>query len=94
MDTRIPPEEAAKMAAGLSGWTLDSGGTSISKDFALPDFASALALANRIGAAAERQGHHPDLEVSWGKLRVTLSTHDVGGLSQKDFALAAAIVAL
>ena len=82
------------MAARLSGWTLDSGATSLSKEFALPDFTSALTLANQIGAAAEQQGHHPDLEVSWGKLRVMLTTHDVGGLSQKDFALAAAIDAL
>jgi 4a-hydroxytetrahydrobiopterin dehydratase len=55
------------------------------------DFSSALAFANRIGALADELDHHPDLHVSWGKLGIDLWTHDVGGLSEADFVLAARI---
>lgn len=55
------------------------------------DFASALALANQIGAIAEELGHHPDLSVSWGRLGVRCSTHSIGGLSELDVELAGRI---
>lgn len=58
------------------------------------DFAEALAFANRVGAVAEEEGHHPDLLVGYGKLEIQLWTHSVGGLTQNDFILAAKIAAL
>jgi 4a-hydroxytetrahydrobiopterin dehydratase len=63
----------------------------LQRTFSFPDFASALIFANRIGEAAEREGHHPVLEVSWGRLGVRLTTHAAGGLTENDFILAARI---
>lgn len=59
--------------------------------YRLPDFASGLALVNRIGALAEAEDHHPDLLLGWGRVEITLWTHSVGGLSLNDFILAAQI---
>jgi 4a-hydroxytetrahydrobiopterin dehydratase len=58
-------------------------------NFVFADFATALAAANMLGAIAEEQWHHPDLQVAWGKLGVTLWTHKIDGLSEADFVLAA-----
>ena len=55
------------------------------------DFAQALKLANRIGAIAEKENHHPDLLVKWGSLGITVFTHSVAGLTENDFILAAKI---
>lgn len=63
----------------------------IRKSFVTADFAQSLELANKIGAIAESEGHHPDLLVSWGLLRVDLWTHKVNGLTEADFILAAKI---
>jgi len=63
----------------------------LQREWRFPDFAGALAFTNRIGAVAEEQQHHPDIELGWGRVRVTLWTHDVGGLSENDFILAAKI---
>ena len=78
----------------LPGWTLTRQGKGIAKEYRFKNFAEALAFANKIGAVAEAEGHHPDLTVSWGKVGVSLSTHSIGGLSQNDFILAAKIDAL
>ena len=78
------------MPKTLTDWEV-VGGHHLHKVFKFPDFLTALAFVNRIGAVAEAQGHHPDLLLSWGKVEVTLFTHDVGGISEKDYTLAAAI---
>src|SRR5688572_24653117 len=49
-----------------------------------PDFASALAFVNRVGAVAEEEGHHPDIYLAWGKVRITLWTHKIDGLTRSD----------
>lgn len=61
------------------------------REFKFPDFAKALAFVDAIGKVAETQGHHPDLELGWGRVAVSLSTHKIHGLSQADFVLAAKI---
>ncbi len=63
----------------------------LEKEFPFPDFAKALHFTNRIGALAEEQGHHPDIHLAWGKVRVTIWTHKVDGLTRSDFVLAAKI---
>ena len=63
----------------------------IVRNFKFPDFRSALALVNKIGALAEEQGHHPDILLGWGKVEITLWTHAVDGLTESDFILAAKI---
>ncbi len=59
-----------------------------------PDFAAALAFVNRVGTAAEQAGHHPDIDIRYNRVRLALVSHDAGGLTEKDFALAATIDAL
>jgi 4a-hydroxytetrahydrobiopterin dehydratase len=90
----MPPlnaEEVAIYLAQVTGWSVDAAGKVLSKEFAFMDFANALAFADKIGAVAEEEGHHPDLLVAWGKVGVSLSTHEIGGLSENDFILAAKI---
>jgi 4a-hydroxytetrahydrobiopterin dehydratase len=79
---------ASRLLDGLDGWSIVDD-HHLSKLFAFPDFAKALAFVNRLGALAEEQGHHPDIRLSWGKVEVELHTHAVGGLSENDFILAA-----
>lgn len=90
----MPPatkEEAEMLLKRVNNWTLSEDGKRISKNFTFKDFAGALAFANKVGAIAEEEGHHPDLFVGWGKVRVELTTHALKGLSENDFILAAKI---
>jgi 4a-hydroxytetrahydrobiopterin dehydratase len=73
----------------LSGWKAKGHG--IAKTFPFPDFKTALDFVNRVGTIAEQQGHHPDLHLAWGQVDVETWTHDAGGLTEKDFKLAAEI---
>lgn len=59
--------------------------------YKFPDFKTALAFVNRVGALSEEQGHHPDLLLGWGKAEITLWTHAVNGLTESDFILAAKV---
>ena len=63
----------------------------LEKEFTFRDFASALEFTNRVGAIAEEEGHHPDIHLSWGKVRITIWTHKIDGLTRSDFVLAAKI---
>lgn len=72
------------------GWSLTESGH-LAKSFEFRDFAEALKFANRVGAIAEREGHHPDLHVSWGRCGVEIWTHKIDGLTESDFFLAAKV---
>ena len=61
----------------------------LTKTYPFEDFASALAFVNKIGAVAEEQGHHPDVFLAWGRVRLEIFTHKVDGLTESDFILAA-----
>ncbi len=63
----------------------------LTKRFPFPDFVQALALVNRIGELAEQQGHHPDIHLRWGEVRIDIWTHKADGLTESDFILAAKI---
>ncbi|MFT7465181.1 MAG: 4a-hydroxytetrahydrobiopterin dehydratase [Pseudohongiellaceae bacterium] len=63
----------------------------LKREFRFGDFKQALAFVNSVGAEAEAQGHHPDIELAWGRVGVQLFTHEIGGLSQADFVMAARI---
>jgi 4a-hydroxytetrahydrobiopterin dehydratase len=76
----------AKELGTLDGWLRD--GDEITKEFVCPSFPDAIAYVVRIGFLAERADHHPDLDIRWRTLSVRLSTHDAGGLTSLDFALA------
>ncbi len=93
----LSPEQAAELHTQIPDWQIaEEGGMpkKITRSWKFADFAEALAFANKVGALAEEEGHHPDLLVSWGKVGVELSTHSIGGLSENDFIIAAKIDAL
>ena len=90
----VPPLQGDALRAledSLGGGWQVIGEHHLEKEFAFPDFATALAFTNRIGAIAEEEGHHPDIHLAWGKVRVTIWTHAVDGLTRSDFVLAAKI---
>src|SRR5882672_4640898 len=70
------------------GWGVVEG-KRLEKTYRFANFVDALAFVNRVGEVAEQQGHHPDLELGWGRVKITLWTHSIGGLSESDFVLAA-----
>ncbi len=63
----------------------------LQRAFKFPNFRSALDFTNRVGELAEREGHHPDIYLAWGKVEVTIWTHKIDGLTESDFILAAKI---
>jgi 4a-hydroxytetrahydrobiopterin dehydratase len=73
----------------VPGWRALASGLHVT--IATEDFATALALVDRIGAIAEEQQHHPDLDLRWGRVHVKTSSHDVGGISDRDVRLATAV---
>jgi 4a-hydroxytetrahydrobiopterin dehydratase len=84
----LTPEERQPLLAQLVGWTVVDG-HHLSKQYAFPDFVTALSFVNRVGEVAERNAHHPDVWLSWGKVRVDVWTHKIDGLTESDFVLAA-----
>lgn len=84
-------EVQARLAA-LSGW--ERRGDAIVKEFERGDFVGSVKFVDSLVAPAEEMNHHPDLEISWSQVTVTLSTHSEGGLTENDFELAAKIDAL
>jgi 4a-hydroxytetrahydrobiopterin dehydratase len=61
----------------------------LEKEYSFPDFRTALAFTNRVGELAEQEGHHPDILLSYGKVKISLWTHKIDGLTESDFILAA-----
>ncbi len=92
MAERLSPEKARDLAKGIPRWTQTAG--SLERDFELGDFDHALAFVNRVADLARREDHHPDIHLSYDHVRLELSTHKVGGLSERDFDLARKIDAL
>jgi 4a-hydroxytetrahydrobiopterin dehydratase len=88
------PELANSLLKELSaGWKV-ANGHHLEREFQFQDFKSALSFTNKIGLLAEQEGHHPDILTSWGKVKVTIWTHKINGLTESDFILAAKIDAL
>jgi 4a-hydroxytetrahydrobiopterin dehydratase len=81
--------EIEAQASKLSGWILEGSKLETTRKF--KDFVEAIAFVNKLVEPAETAGHHPDIEVSYNKVKITLTTHDAGGLTQKDFDLATEI---
>lgn len=81
--------EIQERASKLEGWKVQGKELLLNRKF--QDFVEAIAFVNKIVEPAEAAGHHPDLEISYNKVKVTLTTHDAGGLTSKDFELAQVI---
>ena len=87
--------EALARLRKIPGWRLASRAKNITRDFLLKDFLAAVDLIRRISIRAQAADHHPDLHLTgYRKLKVVLTTHDAGGLTVRDFRLAAEIEAL
>ena len=89
MRTRLEAVEIADRCTSVPEWAVD--GDAIVRTYECPSFADAIAFVVRIGFLAEAKDHHPDLDIRWRNVRVLLTTHDVDGLTDWDFELAAAI---
>ncbi|MCA1695551.1 MAG: 4a-hydroxytetrahydrobiopterin dehydratase [Pseudonocardiaceae bacterium] len=88
---RLDEAQAAELHRQIdAAWERDADRV-IRRVFTFSNFREPFALATQIALLAESQGHHPDLEVSWGKLAVTFTTHHAGGLTESDFVMAAKI---
>ena len=89
---KTPPLDSAairRMQEQLrDGWNVAEN-HHLEKEYPFRDFKEALAFTDRVGAIAEEQGHHPDILLQWGKVKLTIWTHSIDGLSENDFILAA-----
>ena len=91
----MPPlseDDIAARLRPLKGWS--RSGFEIRKTFELTDFAAAMGFVTSVALLSEKGNHHPDIDIRWNKVTLTLSTHSEGGLTEKDFTLAQKIEAL
>ncbi|MEO0062525.1 MAG: putative pterin-4-alpha-carbinolamine dehydratase [Pseudomonadota bacterium] len=86
--------ERADALAELTGWQLRSDGLAIRRSFRFADFSAAFAFMTRVAMLAEAQDHHPEWFNVYNRVEITLTTHDAGGLSARDVAMARAIDAI
>lgn len=91
---RVAGPQRDALLSLLPGWTLSDEGQDIRKEFRFTDFHRTMDFVNALAFVANREDHHPDLEVGYGYCRMRWSTHDVGGLSMNDFICAAKVEVL
>lgn len=91
---RLTDAERDTAMARLSEWSLRGDGLAIERTFRFADFSEAFAFMTRVALAAEKADHHPEWSNVWNRVEITLTTHDAGGLSARDVALAEAIDAM
>jgi len=91
---KLSDTERDAALAELSAWHLRGDGLAIERDFTFADFSAAFGFMARVALYAEKADHHPEWSNVWNKVHVTLTTHDAGGLSARDVAMAGAIDAM
>ncbi len=84
----MDPDTIAAQLAELKAWERDEESGGIVRRLEFPQFADAIAFVNRIAAVADEHDHHPDIDIRYRRLKVVLVSHDVGGLSGRDFKMA------
>jgi 4a-hydroxytetrahydrobiopterin dehydratase len=90
MRTKLTEEAIGERLLRVPMWRRE--GLMIVRDLQVENFAAALALVNRVGEVAEALDHHPDILLhGWNKIRLSVTTHDTGGLTERDFELAARV---
>jgi 4a-hydroxytetrahydrobiopterin dehydratase len=94
MVEKLSPESRAALAETLPGWRLAEGRDAIRRSFRFGDFAEAWGFMSRVALLAEKLDHHPEWSNVWNRVEIELTTHDAGGLSDRDVALARAIDAV
>jgi 4a-hydroxytetrahydrobiopterin dehydratase len=88
----LSPNEVAERLTSLPNWKQQKG--EIVREATFADFAGAMDFVNAVADQAERAGHHPDIDIRYNKVRLALISHDAGGLTPRDFDLAASIDAI
>ena len=83
--------DAQRLLAQVPGWALNETATEIRRTFKFKNYYETMAFVNAVAYIANREDHHPDMEVGYNKCAIRFSTHSVGGLSENDFILAAKI---
>jgi 4a-hydroxytetrahydrobiopterin dehydratase len=83
---RLPDDAIARELGALPGWRRDAD--AIVRTFDRRDFDGSIAFVNAVAAAANAADHHPDLTIAWNNVGVRLSSHDAGGITARDIALA------
>jgi 4a-hydroxytetrahydrobiopterin dehydratase len=91
MADKLNPDAREAALARLNGWIYDARADAISHDFKFKDFSEAFGFMTRVALLAQAADHHPEWSNVYNKVTITLSTHDAGGLTEKDMALAEAI---
>jgi 4a-hydroxytetrahydrobiopterin dehydratase len=91
---KLEPAQVEALLAEVPGYKVDQARSTISKGYQFPDFYETISFVNALAYIANQEDHHPDLEVSYGKCRVSFTTHDAGGLTENDFICAARVNAL
>jgi len=84
-------DEAQKYLTQLKNWQILPDGKWLFKEFLFKNFAQSLAFVNKVGAVAEAQNHHPNIDFTWGVAKILIQTHKINGLVESDFILAAKI---
>jgi 4a-hydroxytetrahydrobiopterin dehydratase len=87
--TPLRGSDLARLRRELSGGWKVVEERQLEKEYQFKDFREALAFTNKIGEVAEAQGHHPDIYLTWGKVKLVIWTHKINGLTESDFVLAA-----
>jgi 4a-hydroxytetrahydrobiopterin dehydratase len=89
---QLTPKAIEERLSALPAWKLQA--PEIERVVEFPDFVAAMAFVNQVAEKAELAGHHPDIDIRYNRVRLALVTHDAGGLTERDFDLAASIEAL
>ncbi len=84
-------DEIRSACEDLAGWEADLGAPAISREYLFPTFPAAVRFVDYVAELAEAADHHPDIDIRYNRVRLTLSTHSAGSVTEKDFALARAI---
>lgn len=91
MVDNLPHDEVSRRLERLSGWETEQDGTVLHRQLTFPDFTRAFAFMTAVALRAEKANHHPDWSNVYNRVDIRLSTHETGGLTERDFALAETI---
>ena len=87
----LAPDRARELAGEVPKWKLRKDAPRLWREFTFKDFVRAMKFVNKVAELAEEQGHHPDVHIHWNRVKLVLWTHDIGGLSENDFIVAAKV---
>ena len=91
---RLSDSEVAALLTELPDWTLRADGKALERSFKFADFNAAFGFMTRVALYADKHDHHPEWSNVYNRVEITLTTHDAGGLSQRDAAMARALAAM